>query len=156
MLFKLWYLNSNFALTLGYRYPSLNNTAQEIKLLLAETGIQQMFALESGILGFVIRNTAQGFRNSANDWSPESKFHWQKKSWSSTWDPESTAWNLESKTALDSLAWGDRNLSSGFHLGYALPKNTIIIFNLVYVGGCSYQTDALSINWSTICVIQGS
>ena len=30
-----------------------------------------------------------------------------KKTWSSTWNPESTAWNQESKTVLDSLTWGD-------------------------------------------------
>ena len=30
---------------------------------------------ESEILGFGIRNTAQGFRNPTNDWNPESKFY---------------------------------------------------------------------------------
>ena len=79
MLFKLWYLNSNFALTLGYLNPSLNNPAQEIKFLLAETGIQPIFASEFGNLGFVICNLVQGIRNPANDWNSESKFHWQKK-----------------------------------------------------------------------------
>ena len=55
---------------------------------------------------FVIRNTAQRFRIPTNDRNLESKFHWQRLE-SSTWNPESTAWNLESKTVLDSLAWGD-------------------------------------------------
>ena len=31
--------------------------------------------VESGILDFGIRNTAQGILNSTNDWNPESKFH---------------------------------------------------------------------------------
>ena len=30
---------------------------------------------EFGNLGFGIRNSAQGIRNSASDWNPESKFH---------------------------------------------------------------------------------
>ena len=66
--------------------------------------------VESGILGFGIRNTAQGIRNPTNDWNPESKFHWQRLE-SSTWNPESTAWNPESKTVLDSLARGGTNKS---------------------------------------------
>ena len=41
--------------------------------------------VESGILGFVIRNSAQGIRNPSNDSNPES----------STWNPESQAWNPE-------------------------------------------------------------
>ena len=39
--------------------------------------------MESGILGFGIRNTAQGIRNPNNEWNPESK------------------------TVLDFLTWGD-------------------------------------------------
>ena len=40
--------------------------------------------VESGILGFGIRNTAQGIRNITNDCNPESKvylFHWHDKNW---------------------------------------------------------------------------
>ena len=66
--------------------------------------------VESGILGFGIRNTAQGIRNPTNDWNPDSKFHWERLG-SSSWNPESTAWNPESKTVLDSLARGDTNKS---------------------------------------------
>ena len=58
--------------------------------------------MESGILGFGVRNTDQGIRNPANDWNPESKFHKQILE-SNTWNPESTAWNPEPKSALDSL-----------------------------------------------------
>ena len=35
--------------------------------------------LESGIQGFGIRILAQGFRNSVNDWTPESKFSYDKE-----------------------------------------------------------------------------
>ena len=31
--------------------------------------------VESGVLGFKIRNTAQGIQNPTNHWNPESKFH---------------------------------------------------------------------------------
>ena len=44
------------------------------------------------ILGFGIRNTAQGVRNPTNVWNPES----------TTWNPESTAWNP------DFLTWGEK------------------------------------------------
>ena len=40
-----------------------------------ESGIRKTLLVESGILGFGIRNTALGIRNSTNDWNPESKFH---------------------------------------------------------------------------------
>ena len=51
-----------------------------------------------------MRNTAQGIRNPTNDWNPESKFYWQILK-SSIWNRESTAWNPESKTVLDSPTW---------------------------------------------------
>ena len=66
--------------------------------------------VESGILGFGIRNTAQVIRNPTNDWSLESKFHLQRLK-SSTWNPESMAWNPESKTVLDSLTWANEWLT---------------------------------------------
>ena len=34
--------------------------------------------VESAILGFGIRNLAQGIRTPANDWNTESQFHWQR------------------------------------------------------------------------------
>ena len=42
---------------------------------------------------------------SDNDWHLKFTFHWQKFA-SSTWNPESTASNSESKIWLDSLTWG--------------------------------------------------
>ena len=45
------------------------------KFLLVEFGILEKFAVESGVLGFGIRNTAQEIQNATNDWNPESKFH---------------------------------------------------------------------------------
>ena len=62
--------------------------------------------MESGILGFGIRNTAQGIWNPTNYWNSESKFYWQIPE-SGTWNPESTVRNPESKTVLDSLPWGN-------------------------------------------------
>ena len=75
--------------------------------------------MESGILGFGIRNTAQGIRNHTNDCNLESKFYWQRLE-SSTWNPESKAWNPESRTVLDSLKGGEMRYckgleKSGFH-----------------------------------------
>ena len=40
-----------------------------------EIGIQKFLHVESGILGFGIRNTAVGIWNLTNDWNTESKFH---------------------------------------------------------------------------------
>ena len=57
--------------------------------------LEVIFLMESGILTFGIRNTAQGIRNPLE---------------SSTWNPESTAWNAESKTVLDSFTWDETNL----------------------------------------------
>ena len=69
--------------------------------------------MESGILGFKIWNTAQGIRNLTNNWNLESKFHWQSLAFS-TWIPESTAWNPESKTVLGSLTWSNKKTTSTF------------------------------------------
>ena len=66
--------------------------------------------MESEILGFGLRNTAQGIQNPTNDWNPESKFHWQileSSIWNIIRNPESTAWNPEFKTVLDFLTWGE-------------------------------------------------
>ena len=69
--------------------------------------------VESGILGFAMRNIAEGIQNSTNDWNsgvPESKFHWEKQE-SSSWNREFTVWNPESGTVLDSLTWADLNVT---------------------------------------------
>ena len=36
-------------------------------------GIEEIFDCGMGILGFGLRNSAQGIRNPTNDWNPESK-----------------------------------------------------------------------------------
>ena len=64
------------------------------------TEIQALF-VESGFLSFGIQNSTQGIRNPANDWNPESKFHWQ-----GIRNPETTAWSPVSTTSLDYLTWG--------------------------------------------------
>ena len=46
--------------------------------LTVESGIQQTFIVESGILRFGIRNTAQAIRNTAKDWNKNSRFHKQR------------------------------------------------------------------------------
>ena len=56
--------------------------------------------VESGILGFGIRNTAQSIWNPTENWNPESNFTFQRLE-SSIWNPESTMWNAESKAVLD-------------------------------------------------------
>jgi len=77
----------------------------EILLVESESGIQLK---ESGIpLTIGIRNPESRIQN------PESSFHLQKLE-SSTSNPEYTAWNPISKTALDSLSWGENSL--GFTL----------------------------------------
>ena len=42
-------------------------------------------------MGFGIQETAQGIRNTSNDWNLQ-------RMESSTWNPESTTWDPESKT----------------------------------------------------------
>ena len=78
MPFKLSNLNSNLPLTLGYLNPALNNSVQ----------------------GFLIREYSS--RN------PESQLDWQRihNPVSGIRNPESMAWNPESKTVLDCLTWG--------------------------------------------------
>ena len=43
---------------------------------ISESG--KILLVESGILDFVIRKTAQGIRDPTDDWNSESKFHWQR------------------------------------------------------------------------------
>ena len=45
-----------------------------------------------------IQNMGQGIRNPTKDWNSESRFHLQRL--------ESSTWNPESNTVLDSLTWG--------------------------------------------------
>ena len=59
-----------------------------------------LLSVESGVLGFGIRNTAKGIWNPTNDWTSEStfpevhEFQWQRL--------ESKVWN----PVQDSLTWG--------------------------------------------------
>ena len=55
--------------------------------------------VESAIFSFEIQNTAQEIRNPTKDWNTGSNFHLQRL--------ESTAWNPESKTVLNSLSRGE-------------------------------------------------
>ena len=49
--------------------------AKSGKFLLVESGLQENLIVESGILGFGIRNTAREIWNLTNDWNLESEFH---------------------------------------------------------------------------------
>ena len=73
-------------------------------------GILEVFCLqtlESGILGFGIKYSAQ--RIPSSDWNPQSTIHvpLAKNPESSSWRPQSTAWNPESKIVLDYLTRGN-------------------------------------------------
>ena len=50
-------------------------TESEKVLLQVGSGIHHTFAVKLRILGSRVRNTAQGIRNSTNDWNSKSKFH---------------------------------------------------------------------------------
>ena len=63
---------------------------------IVEYQIQQVYFVESGILGFGIRKTAQGIRNPTNDKNPAE---------SSTSSTASKVWNPEFKAVLDSFTW---------------------------------------------------
>ena len=91
-------------------FSSLSTSLTRLAYFASCKGIQipesgKFLLVESGILGFAIRNTSQGFRNPINDRNPESKFLWQRLEFS-TLNLEPTAWNQEFKTVLDSLRWG--------------------------------------------------
>ena len=81
---------------------SENNTSGNFCLWNPES--EDIITVKLGILGFWIRNAAQGIRNPIDKWNPESKFPWQRLE-SSSWNPESTACNPDPKTVLDSLTW---------------------------------------------------
>ena len=81
-------------LSKGFQIPETG------KFWLVESGIQQVFVVESGILGFGTQNI-----------HPESHKRLEsgiqvpltKNPESSSWNPESIAWNPESESVLDSL-----------------------------------------------------
>ena len=50
-----------------------NLDSGKIGLVEAESG--KILPVKSGIIGFGIRNTAQGIRNPTNKWNPESQFN---------------------------------------------------------------------------------
>ena len=109
--------NSRVALAWRRATPSHGGGCKGVRI--AES--VKILPVESGILGFGIRNTAQGVRYPTNDWNPEPKFHWQRLE-SSTWNPESTAWNPESKTVFDSLRWQDTRQQELYFTGRDGPS----------------------------------
>ena len=71
---KCQFLNESFYTD----YHRMSGIPEFGKFLLVKSRIQQIFAVESRILGFGIWNTAQGIWNLTVDWNPESKFLWQR------------------------------------------------------------------------------
>ena len=101
---------------------------------------------DSAILGF-------GIRNPSKDLNPESKFHWQRLE-SSTWNPEFTAWNLESKTVLDSLTWGDRaDVQLNETLLVTDVLSPLLCQNVRTTGFSTAEPEGLRINGTTLIVI---
>ena len=56
-----------------YKYRSATYTEPQLSLHVREWKNGKFLLFEPGIPGFGIRNTAQGVRNLASDWNPESK-----------------------------------------------------------------------------------
>ena len=72
------------------------NQSKRIRILVSG----KFLLVESAIFGFGIQSTAQEIRNPTKDWIPGFNFHLQRL--------ESTAWNPESKTVLNSLTRAKR------------------------------------------------
>ena len=77
----------------------------------ADSGIREIFAcgIWNPAIGFW--NSALGIQNPANDWNPESKFHWQG------------IWNPESKAVLDYLTSWDETcpLTVNWNIRSSIP-----------------------------------
>ena len=75
------------------------------KSLLVESRIWEFFLgfllVEFEFEGFGICNPAWIIRDPANDWNPESKFHWQGIRTSIAWNPEATATTCGESRILD-------------------------------------------------------
>ena len=78
----------------------------------ADSGIREIFAcgIWNPAIGFW--NSALGIQNPANDWNPESKFHWQG------------IWNPESKAVLDYLTSWDETcpLPVNWNIRSSIPE----------------------------------
>ena len=93
-------------ITIGSLHVRKSGLRNPSSLFLWNPASGKNFLLEFGILGFGIRNTAQGIQNPTNNKHLESIIHWQRLEYS-TWIPESKAWNPESKTVLDDATWDE-------------------------------------------------
>ena len=86
---------------LGILWLVQQGNPESEKFLLVDSRIRENFTCG-------LRNTTQGIRNLTNDWNPKSRFHRQRLE-SSTWNTNSTAWNPEFKTVLDSLIFANNS-----------------------------------------------
>ena len=90
-------------------YCSMSGTPDSIpesgQSLLVESRIWEFFLgfliVEFEFEGFGICNPAWIIRDPANDWNPESKFHWQGIQTSIAWNPEATATTRGESRILD-------------------------------------------------------
>ena len=89
---------------------------------------------ECGIMSFGMRNTAQGIRNPTKDWNTGSKFKRQRLE-SSTLNSESTAWNPESTTVMETLMWGEHKFWPYPH-PYMLMPASLVRPCYVYANTC--------------------
>ena len=124
-------------------------TPHSVKLLVV-SGFRENFARKIRNPGLCTLEYSSRNPEFTNDWNPESKYHCQRLK-SSTWNPESTASNPESKTVLDSLTRGGsffvgalvvgeekgKKLAKGFD-GWKGPKCYINpIFTVAWQGSSS-------------------
>lgn len=90
--------------------------------------------MESGILGFGIRNPSQGIiRDPANDWNPGSKLHWQ----------ESGIHHLESR--IYNVEWSIQDCLGLPYMGYSCFPRCIGLFLLD-------EFILWGLNWKTIAI----
>ena len=86
----------------------------------------KILQVKSGILGFRIRNTAQGIRNLINDWNLESTFQRQRLE-SSSWNPESRAWNPDPRLSWTPLHGAKHGRRSGRKVYYCTNHHLTIM-----------------------------
>ena len=96
-------MQQRLSLTLHYICTGWPHVRESGKFCLWNPESEKILLMNFEILGFGIRNTAQGIRNPTD--FLESRNHVLLMN-TVIWNPESTAWNPESKTVSDSLTWG--------------------------------------------------
>ena len=91
--------------------------------------------VESGILGFGIRNTAQGIRNPTYDWNPESKFHWQSPE-SRIWNPRREVHNPGLSLGFPYIGWTITTSCTTLTLQVDNEDLSKVSYLILFLGGC--------------------